>query len=85
MAALEQRSAESEGEVRLFTGTQNFFFVPRSWQDEKTSLSMSVSLNQLPVILATLATEIRNLPSICFLRCEGFDLNEDKLEQEYHN
>ena len=26
-------------EVRFLMGTQNFFFVPRSWQDEKTSFS----------------------------------------------
>ena len=33
--AVEHRSAESESEVRFLVGSQNFFFVPRSWQDEK--------------------------------------------------
>ena len=36
---LEHRSTESEG---FSKGTQNFFFVLRSWQDEKTSFSISL-------------------------------------------
>ena len=32
---LEHRSAESEGLSFDSTGTQTFFFVPRSWQDPK--------------------------------------------------
>ena len=43
---LEHRSAESEG---LSEGTQNFFFVPRSWQDEKTSFSISLPSSKLTI------------------------------------
>ena len=44
---------------------------------------MKVSLSQLSMILATLATEIRNLPNM-FLALQRFNLKEDKLELEYH-
>ena len=43
---LEHRSAESEG---LSEGTQNFFFVPRSWQDENTSFSISLPSSKLTI------------------------------------
>ena len=43
---LEHRSTESEG---LSEGTQNFFFVPRSWQDEKTSFSISLPSSKLTI------------------------------------
>ena len=43
---LEHRSAESEG---LSEGTQNFFFVPRSWQDENTSFSISLLSSKLTI------------------------------------
>ena len=42
---LEHRSTESEG---FSKGTQNFFFVPRSWQDEKTSISLPSSNHLKP-------------------------------------
>ena len=41
---LEYRSAECgmrRSEVRFLMGTQNFFFVPRSWQDENIFLCLS--------------------------------------------
>ena len=44
---------------------------------------MQLSLSQLSVILAMLATEIWNLTSIFFVLWK-FDLKEDKLELEYH-
>ena len=43
---LEHRSTESEG---FSKGTQNFFFVPRSWQDEKTSFSISLPSSKLTI------------------------------------
>ena len=43
---LEHRSAESEG---LSEGTQNFFFVPRSCQDENTSFSISLPSSKLTI------------------------------------
>ena len=44
---------------------------------------MKVSLSQLSMILATLATEIQNLSNM-FLALQKFNLKEDKLELEYH-
>ena len=43
---LEHRSTESEG---LSEGTQNFLFVPRSWQDENTSFSISLPSSKLTI------------------------------------
>ena len=50
------RASEREirrSEVRIFIGTQNYFFVPRSWQDEE---HLSVFLYQ-----------VQNLPSLLLL------------------
>ena len=44
-------------------------------------ISMYMSFNQLSSILATLATEILNLSTTWFLRCEDF--NEDGRELKY--
>ena len=38
-------------EVRFLMGTQNFFFVPRSWQDEKKNIFLYLSPNQLDDLL----------------------------------
>ena len=38
-------------EVRFLMGTQNFFFVPRSWQDEKTSFLILHRAQNLPSLL----------------------------------
>ena len=70
---LEHRSAESEG---FSKGTQNFFFVPRSWWDEKTSFSISLPSSK------------RTIPRISiyisfFYRC--FELIQKKyIETSFH-
>ena len=38
-------------EVRFLMGTQNFFFVPRSWQDENTSFLILHRAQNLPSLL----------------------------------
>ena len=45
---------------------------------------MLVSLSQLSMILATLATKLWKFSNM-FLALRKFDLKEDKLELEYHN
>ena len=44
-SVIEHRSAKSEG----LMGTQNFFFVPRLWQDEKTSFLISLPSSKLTI------------------------------------
>ena len=48
-------------EVRFLMGTQNFFFVPRSWQDEKTSFLLLPSL----LFLSKINDILISYPSIC--------------------
>ena len=50
---LEHRSAESEG-VRLDSSWRLFFVVPRSWQDEKTSFSISLPSSKLTISLISI-------------------------------
>ena len=38
-------------EIRFLMGTQNFSFVPRSWQDEKVSFSISLPSSKLAISL----------------------------------
>ena len=55
--ALERRNRRSE--ARFLMRTQNFFFVPRSWQEEKTSFS-TITLSGIAAkcILARLRTRV---------------------------
>ena len=51
---LSGRASERENrrsEVSFLMGTQNFFFVPRSWQDEKTPSSIFLPCSKLTIFL----------------------------------
>ena len=45
-------------EVRFFIGTQNFFFVPRSWQDE--SFCISLPSSKLTISLIAIYRHLNN-------------------------
>ena len=50
--ALELGNPKVRGSISIqfLVGTQNFFFVPRSWQDEKTSLIISLLRSQTKLV-----------------------------------
>ena len=47
-----------------------------------TSAVTAYNISDSYMILATLATEVRNLSCTCFFPLRKFDLNGDKLEQD---
>ena len=61
-------------EARSLIGTQNFFFVPRSWQDEKTSFSNIYKLSGIYLHICLIKTVLMLVNDWFdnFVPCSGF-------------